>query len=60
MQMNPSTAVKWGPRKATKTTPELQLAETCALVSTLPRWKVVRQVRGAVGHDMVRSASVSG
>ncbi|XP_076450170.1 putative GTP-binding protein 6 [Babylonia areolata] len=36
-------AVKWGPRKKSKTTPELQLAETCALVSTLPKWKVVRQ-----------------
>lgn len=36
-------AIKWGPRKRTNTTPELQLAETCALVSTLPRWKVAHQ-----------------
>ncbi|XP_070200265.1 putative GTP-binding protein 6 isoform X2 [Littorina saxatilis] len=36
-------AIKSGPKRASKTTPELQLVETCALVSTLPRWKVVRQ-----------------
>ncbi|KAK7477175.1 hypothetical protein BaRGS_00031560, partial [Batillaria attramentaria] len=35
--------IKWGPRKPSYTTPELKLAETCALVSTLPRWKVVHQ-----------------
>ena len=48
-------AVKWGPRKSAKTTPELQLAETCALVSTLPRWKVVRQVRWCFHFDMMWS-----
>ena len=48
-------AVKWGPRKLAKTTPELQLAETCALVSTLPRWKVVRQVRWRFHFDTMWS-----
>ncbi|KAL8624048.1 hypothetical protein ACOMHN_019471 [Nucella lapillus] len=43
-------AVKWGPRKKSLTTPELQLAETCALVTTLPRWKVVQQRVVPVKH----------
>lgn len=36
-------AIKWGPKKRVATTPESQAAELCALVSTLPKWGVVRQ-----------------
>ena len=43
-------AVKWGPKKNIFTTPELQLDELCALVSTLPCWKVVRKVSWSVCH----------
>ncbi|XP_059489406.1 putative GTP-binding protein 6 [Neocloeon triangulifer] len=35
--------VKWGPKKKTNTTPDLQLEEAAALVSTLHRWSVVDQ-----------------
>lgn len=33
--------IKWGKRKKTNTTPELQLNEAVALVRTLPNWKVI-------------------
>ncbi|KAI0237528.1 putative GTP-binding protein 6 [Lamellibrachia satsuma] len=33
--------VKWGPKKASLTTADLQLSEACALVETLPKWTVV-------------------
>lgn len=32
--------IKWGKRKKTNTTPELQLNEAVALIKTLPSWKV--------------------
>ena len=37
--------VKWGPKKASLTTADLQLSEACALVETLPKWTVVDKVR---------------
>uniref|UniRef100_A0A146LTY2 Putative GTP-binding protein 6 n=1 Tax=Lygus hesperus TaxID=30085 RepID=A0A146LTY2_LYGHE len=33
--------IKWGPKMKKNTTPQLQLEEAEALVSTLPQWKVV-------------------
>lgn len=36
--------VKWGPKKASLTTAELQLSEACALVESLPKWTVVEKV----------------
>ncbi|XP_064601076.1 putative GTP-binding protein 6 [Liolophura sinensis] len=35
--------VKWGPMKRTLTTGELQLAEACALVDSIPNWKVIHK-----------------
>lgn len=35
--------VKWGVNKKRNTTPDLQLAESCALINTLNRWSVVDQ-----------------
>ncbi|XP_063228745.1 putative GTP-binding protein 6 [Bacillus rossius redtenbacheri] len=36
--------VKWGRLKRRNTTPQLQLAEAVALVSSLPRWRVVSKM----------------
>ncbi|XP_022346127.2 putative GTP-binding protein 6 [Crassostrea virginica] len=33
-------AIRWGPEKPLLTTPELQLSEACALVHSLPKWRV--------------------
>ncbi|XP_055996421.1 putative GTP-binding protein 6 isoform X2 [Ostrea edulis] len=33
-------AIRWGPEKPRSTTPELQLSEACALVHSLPHWRV--------------------
>ena len=37
--------MKWGPKKASLTTAQLQLSEACALVESLPKWTVVEKVR---------------
>ncbi|KAL3841677.1 hypothetical protein ACJMK2_019789 [Sinanodonta woodiana] len=36
-------AIRWGPQKNYNTTPALQLAEACALVDSIPGWKVVKK-----------------
>ncbi|KAK3583272.1 hypothetical protein CHS0354_011158 [Potamilus streckersoni] len=36
-------AIRWGPQKKYDTTPALQLAEACALVDSVPGWKVAKK-----------------
>lgn len=36
--------IKWGPKKKRNTTPQLQLEEGMALISTLPRWRVIESL----------------
>lgn len=41
----PYSAIRWEQDKPRSTTPELQLSEACALVHSLPQWKVADTVR---------------
>lgn len=41
----PYSAIRWEKDKPRSTTPELQLSEACALVHSLPQWRVADTVR---------------
>lgn len=50
--ISPFTAIRWGPEKPLLTTPELQLSEACALVHSLPKWRVADTVRLFSHHSL--------
>lgn len=49
--ISPFIAIRWGPEKPLLTTPELELSEACALVHSLPNWRVADTVRLSSHHS---------